>query len=187
MRLMSREATSPAMSEIARPWKIGSNNITVAPTTTASAVSSIGRKRTAPASTTASPSGIPSASRCSIKSTRMMELRTTMPAPAMKPIIDVAVKKACSAPFAVPFERRLIVGERQFGIQDFQSRTAPAELPCVESLQCLVHFQNGINRAFDDASHVTDEIRHWHQILVVDAFVGNGALDEIGRASCRER
>jgi hypothetical protein len=29
-----------------------------------------------------------------MKSTRMMELRTTMPAPAMKPIIEVAVKNA---------------------------------------------------------------------------------------------
>ena len=29
-----------------------------------------------------------------MKSTRMIELRTTMPAPAMKPIIDVAVKNA---------------------------------------------------------------------------------------------
>ena len=31
-----------------------------------------------------------------MKSTRMMELRTTMPAPAMKPIIEVAVKNAPS-------------------------------------------------------------------------------------------
>ena len=29
-----------------------------------------------------------------MKSTRMIEFRTTMPAPAMKPIIDVAVKNA---------------------------------------------------------------------------------------------
>jgi len=29
-----------------------------------------------------------------MKSTRMIELRTTMPAPAMNPIIDVAVKNA---------------------------------------------------------------------------------------------
>ena len=32
-----------------------------------------------------------------MKSTRMIELRTTMPAPAMKPIIEVAVKNAPSA------------------------------------------------------------------------------------------
>ena len=63
------------------------------PTTTAAAVSNIGRKRTSPASSTASDRGIPSARRSSMKSTRMMELRTMMPAPAMKPIIEVAVKK----------------------------------------------------------------------------------------------
>ena len=35
-----------------------------------------------------------------MKSTRMMELRTTMPAPAMKPIIEVAEKNAPSRPCA---------------------------------------------------------------------------------------
>ena len=35
-----------------------------------------------------------------MKSTRMMELRTTMPAPAMKPIMEVAVKKAPMAQWA---------------------------------------------------------------------------------------
>ena len=35
-----------------------------------------------------------------MKSTRMMELRTTMPAPAMKPIMEVAVKNACKIPCA---------------------------------------------------------------------------------------
>ena len=35
-----------------------------------------------------------------MKSTRMIELRTTMPAPAMKPIIEVAVKKASIRPCA---------------------------------------------------------------------------------------
>ena len=70
------------------------------PTTTAAAVSIMGRKRTAPASTTASASGMPSFRRSSTKSTRMMLLRTTMPAPAMKPIIDVAVKNAPSSPCA---------------------------------------------------------------------------------------
>ena len=79
---------------MARPWKIGSNSITNEPTTTAAAVSSMGRKRTAPASTTASSSGIPWRSFSSMKSTRMIELRTMIPAPAMKPIIEVAVKNA---------------------------------------------------------------------------------------------
>lgn len=64
------------------------------PTTTAAAVKSMGRKRTIPASTTASSSGIPSANFKSMKSTRMIEFLTTMPAPAIKPIMDVAVKKA---------------------------------------------------------------------------------------------
>ncbi len=35
-----------------------------------------------------------------MKSTRMIELRTTMPAPAMNPIIDVAVKNAPMAAWA---------------------------------------------------------------------------------------
>ena len=35
-----------------------------------------------------------------MKSTRMIEFRTTMPAPAMKPIIEVAVKNASSIPCA---------------------------------------------------------------------------------------
>ena len=35
-----------------------------------------------------------------MKSTRMMELRTTIPAPAMNPIIEVAVKKAPRAQWA---------------------------------------------------------------------------------------
>ena len=94
MRESSVEATSPAIREIARPWKMGSKRITLAPTTTAAAVSSMGRKRTAPASTTASSSAMPCERRSSMKSTRMIELRTMMPAPAIKPIIEVAVKKA---------------------------------------------------------------------------------------------
>ena len=59
MRDSSSEATSPAIRAIARPWKIGSNRITMKPTTTAAAVSIIGRKRTAPASITACSSGMP--------------------------------------------------------------------------------------------------------------------------------
>src|SRR5579883_958441 len=92
-RNSKREATSPAINEMANPWKIGSARMMADPTTTAAAVNSMGRNRTAPASITASSKGIPSFNRNSMKSTRMMEFRTTMPAPAMKPIIDVAVKK----------------------------------------------------------------------------------------------
>ena len=80
------------MSATASPWKIGSASITALPTITASAVSAIGRNRTRTASSTAAASGMPSRSFSSAKSTRMIELRTTMPAPAMKPIMLVAVK-----------------------------------------------------------------------------------------------
>ena len=97
IRLMSKDATSPAASERASPWKTGSKRIAADPTITARAVRSIGRKRTAPASTTASATGIPSRILSSAKSTRMIEFRTTIPAPAMKPMRDVAVKNAPSA------------------------------------------------------------------------------------------
>lgn len=88
------DAMAPKSREIARPWKIGSVRMTRPPTTTASAVSIIGRNRTAPDSTHASASDRPWLSRSSMKSTKMIELRTTMPAPAINPIIDVAVKNA---------------------------------------------------------------------------------------------
>src|SRR5712691_528645 len=70
----------------ARPWKIGSASITALPASTAAAVSIIGRKRTTPASSTASASGMPSRNFSSMKSTRMMLLRTMIPAPAVNPI-----------------------------------------------------------------------------------------------------
>ena len=97
IRLSNKDATSPAINEIARPWNIGSKRITAEPTTTAAAVSVMGRNRTAPASTTAWASGSPKLRRSSMKSTRMIEFRTTIPAPAMKPIMEVAVKKAPNA------------------------------------------------------------------------------------------
>ena len=100
MRLIKRLAISPAIRAMAKPWKMGSARMTAAPTTTAMAVSNIGRNRTAPASITASLRGMPSRSRCSIKSTRMMEFLTTIPPPAMKPIMLVAVKKASIMPCA---------------------------------------------------------------------------------------
>jgi len=64
------------------------------PVTTVPAVKAIGRNRTAPASMTASLSSRPSANRASIKSINKTLLRTIMPASAITPIIDVAVKKA---------------------------------------------------------------------------------------------
>jgi hypothetical protein len=79
---------------MANPWKIGSKRITKLPTTTAAAVSNMGRKRTAPASMIASSSGNPSFLRNTAKSMRIIELRTMIPARAMKPIMLVAVKKA---------------------------------------------------------------------------------------------
>ena len=39
MRDSSNDAISPAINEIAKPWKIGSNKMTMDPTTTAAAVS----------------------------------------------------------------------------------------------------------------------------------------------------
>ena len=86
--------------------------------TTAIAVRSIGRNRTAPASTTASVSGMPSASRSSMKSTRMIELRTTMPAPAMKPIIDVAVKKARAYHRPIAADQVLITADTTVIVDD---------------------------------------------------------------------
>ena len=94
MRERRVAATSPIIRLMARPWKIGSKRMTNEPTTTAAAVSSMGRKRTAPASTTASSSAMPWRSFSSMKSTRMIEFRTMIPAPAMKPIMEVAVKNA---------------------------------------------------------------------------------------------
>jgi len=85
---------APLISATASPWKIGSSTITSPPTTTAAAVSAIGRKRTAPASSTASRSDRPRASASWMKSTSRIELRTMMPASAIIPIIDVAVKNA---------------------------------------------------------------------------------------------
>ncbi len=54
---VSRVATTaPEIMAMPSPWKIGSPTITAPPTTTAAAVSRMGRARTAPASTTASDS-----------------------------------------------------------------------------------------------------------------------------------
>ncbi len=69
-----------------------------APIIAAAAVSTIGLNRVAPASINALRSGTSlSARRRRIKSTSRIELRTMMPASAMKPIIEVAVKAALSS------------------------------------------------------------------------------------------
>ena len=91
------EAKAPKIKEIASPPKTGSVIITAEPRMMASAVRRIGRRRTAPASITASSSERPSARRTMMKSMRRSELRTTMPASAITPIIDVAVKGCCAA------------------------------------------------------------------------------------------
>jgi hypothetical protein len=72
--------------------------MTLAPTMTAGrGQQDMGRKRTAPGVDDGfGRAAIPSRRRSSMKSTRMIELRTMIPAPAMKPIIDVAVKNAPS-------------------------------------------------------------------------------------------
>ena len=76
------------MSEIARPWNIGSNNMITAPKATAPAVNKIGVIRTAPASMIACFNGTPSFRRILIKSISKTELRTITPASAIKPIND---------------------------------------------------------------------------------------------------
>jgi len=87
-------ATAPNIIAIARPWKMGSKSITKEPTTTAAAVRAIGLNRTAPAFISAFLS--PPQSRHSIwaKSISRIEFLTMMPASAIKPIMEVAVKKA---------------------------------------------------------------------------------------------
>ncbi len=61
---------------------------------TAAAVRAMGRNRTAPASISASRSVRPRSCASWMKSTSRMEFRTMMPARAIIPIMDVAVKKA---------------------------------------------------------------------------------------------
>ena len=85
------ETSTPEASEIAMPWKIGSNRITKEPATNASAVIRIGRVRVLHAQITASTTVAPSCSLCTEKSTNRIELRTMMPARAIQPIIEVAV------------------------------------------------------------------------------------------------
>ena len=76
------------------PWKIGSDRITDEPTISARAVMMIGRVRVHTAWTTAVRTSMPSATAWREKSTSRIELRTMIPANAMKPIIEVAVNDA---------------------------------------------------------------------------------------------
>ncbi len=93
----SVETITPNSSEMAIPWKMGSKRMTLEPATRARAVITIGRVLVLQASTTASRTSTPSRTRCREKSTSKMELRTMMPANAMKPIMDVAVNSAFSS------------------------------------------------------------------------------------------
>ncbi len=90
----------PEIMARARPWKIGSESMNDAPTMVESWVRKIGTSRTAPALTTAFSSGSPDRSSRLMKSTSRIELRTMMPARAIKPIIEVAVKKTPKTPCA---------------------------------------------------------------------------------------
>ena len=91
------DEASPNSSEIARPWKIGSVSIVAAPIIADSAVSRIGLKRIAPAASSTSRIVWPEPPPWRTKSTSRMELRTMIPARAMKPIIDVAVNGALNS------------------------------------------------------------------------------------------
>ncbi len=90
----SVDTSPPNISEIAMPWKIGSDRITDEPTISAIAVMMIGRVRVWQAWITASCTRTPFSTACSEKSTSRIELRTMIPASAMKPIIEVAVNEA---------------------------------------------------------------------------------------------
>ena len=91
------DAITPKMIAHASPLKIGSSVITRLPSTLVPAVSSTGRARIAPARSNAVSMGVPRSRSCSMNSIRISELRTTMPASAIMPIIAVAVNSTGSA------------------------------------------------------------------------------------------
>ena len=79
------------------PWKIGSPRIVLDPAIIASWVIRIGRVLVRAAWITASRISMPCRTACLVKSTSRIELRTMMPASAIQPIIEVAVKSAPSS------------------------------------------------------------------------------------------
>ena len=94
----SVDEARPKSSEMARPWKIGSVRITAAPIIAASAVSRIGLKRIgAGLEQHVAQRPLPGVPAWRMKSTSRIELRTMMPASAMKPIIEVAVNGAANS------------------------------------------------------------------------------------------
>lgn len=78
--------------------------MTAAPIMAARAVSKIGLNRIAPASSKTSTNGRSGARLCRIKSTSRIEFLTIIPANAMNPIIEVAVKGAenSQCPIMIP-------------------------------------------------------------------------------------
>ena len=94
IKVSTVETNTPNSSEIAIPWKIGSDKITLEPPTRAKAVIRIGRVREEQELMTASKNGVPLAYSCTVKSTSRIELRTIIPAKAIQPIIEVAVNSA---------------------------------------------------------------------------------------------
>ncbi|MNC88289.1 hypothetical protein D3C83_40900 [compost metagenome] len=93
----SVDTRMPKMSDTASPLKIGSSRMNSAPSIAASPVSTIGFARVAPARTIACWNSRPCATSRFTKSTSRIELRTMMPASAIMPIIEVAVKLAPSS------------------------------------------------------------------------------------------
>ncbi|SMN02350.1 hypothetical protein SPONN_879 [uncultured Candidatus Thioglobus sp.] len=91
------DTKTPNNNEIAIPWNIGSDKITLDPPTKANAVIIIGRVLDAQELITASKNGTPLAYSCTVKSTSKIELRTIIPAKAIQPIIEVAVNSALSS------------------------------------------------------------------------------------------
>ena len=90
-RVSSVDTRMPKISARARPLKIGSSRMNMAPSMAASAVRAIGLARTAADWITASWKSMPAATCSLMKSTSRIELRTMMPASAIMPIIEVAV------------------------------------------------------------------------------------------------
>jgi hypothetical protein len=82
----------PNMMAQARPEKMGSSVITQLPSSVVPAVARIGRVRTATLWITASRNGVPSRTAIWMNSISTAELRTTIPASAIMPIMAVAVK-----------------------------------------------------------------------------------------------
>ena len=122
-----------------------------APIIAAAAVRKIGLKRTAPASISAARKLMPPARKCRMKSTSRIELRTTMPASAMKPIIEVAVKAALNNEMA-----EHDADERQrHRRQDDQRQLERAELRDDEKIDAEQrHHEGGAHVAEGDIGHL---------------------------------